>query len=79
MVESRAHQRLLVRRPQRKIGRQGLLVKKTAIIAAHALVGWALCGATMALALAFTSESGALVLHAIAAPVFFAIISSVLS
>ncbi len=52
-------------------------MKKTAIVAAHALVGWALCGATMALALAFTSESSALVLHAIAAPIFFAIISYV--
>lgn len=52
-------------------------MKKTAIIAAHALVGWALCGATMALALAFTFESTALVLHAIAAPIFFSIISFV--
>lgn len=52
-------------------------MKKTATIAAHALVGWALCGATMALALAFISESAALVLHAIAAPIFFAMISFV--
>lgn len=50
-------------------------MKKTAIILAHALVGWALCGATMKLGLALASENTALTLHAVVAPVFFALIS----
>jgi hypothetical protein len=45
------------------------------IILVHALVGWALCGATMGIGMATTSLKNALIIHAIAAPVFFAIIS----
>ena len=45
--------------------------KTNAIILAHAMVGWALCGATMGLGLAFTNLSTALVVHLVAAPVFF--------
>jgi hypothetical protein len=47
------------------------------IILAHALVGWALCGATMGIGMATMSLDNALIVHAIAAPIFFAIISLV--
>jgi hypothetical protein len=42
----------------------------------HAFVGWALCGATMALLLATTSLGTALLVHAVAAPVIFVFISA---
>ncbi len=45
--------------------------KTAAIIFAHAVVGWALCGATMGFGLAFTSLSTALAVHLVAASVFF--------
>ena len=45
--------------------------KTAAIIFAHAIVGWALCGATIGLGLAFTTLSTVLVVHLVAAPVFF--------
>lgn len=44
---------------------------------AHALVGWALCGATMGIGLAKTSLDRALVIHAVAAPIIFGLISAV--
>ncbi len=46
-----------------------------AITIAHALVGWALCGATMSIALAKTTLERALVIHAAAAPVIFGVIT----
>jgi hypothetical protein len=51
--------------------------KQITIILAHAFVGWILCAATMGIGMAFTSLKNALVVHAIAAPVFFAIVASV--
>ncbi len=50
---------------------------KTAILLAHAFVGWALCGATMGIGMAITTLNNALIVHAIAAPIFFACISLV--
>ena len=50
-------------------------IKKPAIILAHALVGWALCAATMGIGMAVTSQANALVIHAVAAPIFFATLS----
>jgi hypothetical protein len=47
------------------------------IILVHALVGWAHCGATMGIGMATMSLDSALIVHAIAAPIFFAIISLV--
>lgn len=44
---------------------------------AHALVGWALCGATMGIGMAKTTLRRALVIHAVAAPIIFAIVSVV--
>lgn len=48
-----------------------------AIILAHAVVGWGLCGATMGIGLATTSLRRALVIHGVAAPVIFALVAAV--
>ncbi len=48
---------------------------KLVIILGHALIGWALCAATMAIGMAVTSLKNTLIIHAIAAPIFFAIVS----
>ncbi len=45
--------------------------KKLTIILMHALVGWALCAATMNIGMAVTSLENTLVAHAIGAPIFF--------
>ncbi len=50
---------------------------KVIIILAHALVGWALCDATIIIGFAVTSLDNALVVHAIAAPIIFAAVSLV--
>lgn len=42
---------------------------------AHGVVGWALCGATMGIGMATTSLANALVIHAAAAPVIFAVLA----
>jgi hypothetical protein len=52
-------------------------LKKITIILGHALIGWALCGATMGIGLATMTLEDALIVHALAAPVFFTIISLV--
>jgi hypothetical protein len=44
-------------------------------ILAHAVIGWGLCGAVMGIGIAVTTLGNALIIHAIAAPVIFAIIS----
>jgi len=41
-----------------------------------AIIGWALCGATIAIGMAVTSVHNALIAHAIAAPVIFAVVSA---
>jgi hypothetical protein len=46
-------------------------------IVAHAVVGWALCGATMGLGRKLSSLHNALIAHAIAAPIVFAIVSAI--
>lgn len=48
-----------------------------AIIIAHALVGWALCGAIMGIGLVKTTLKRALTIHAAAAPVIFGAVSYV--
>ena len=47
------------------------------IILIHAFIGWTLCAATMGIGMAVTSVNNALIIHAIAAPIFFAIVSQV--
>jgi hypothetical protein len=51
--------------------------RKIAIILTYAFVGWALCAATMGIGMAVTSLDNTLVIHAIGAPIFFAIVSLV--
>ena len=46
---------------------------KAAIILAHAFVAWAICGAIVGIGMAVTTEFNALVAHAVAAPLFFAL------
>jgi len=48
---------------------------RAAVLCAHALLGWALCGVTIAVGRAFTTLPRALLYHAVAAPVFFAAIA----
>jgi hypothetical protein len=45
---------------------------RAATIAAFAIVGWAVCAAAIGIGFALMSERGALVLHAIVAPIAFA-------
>ncbi len=52
-----------------------LLTRKTLIFLIHAFIGWALCGATMMIGLAVTSENNAILIHLVAAPIFFSIIT----
>ena len=51
--------------------------RKLAVIFAHAFVGWALCAATMGIGMAITSLENTLIVHAIGAPIFFAVVSLV--
>ena len=51
---------------------KGLSARQLTILILHGLVGWALCAAVMGIGMAVTSIQVALVVHAIAAPVFFA-------
>ena len=51
--------------------------QKTAVILLHAFVGWILCAATMGIGMTVTSLENALIIHAMAAPIFFAGISLV--
>ena len=48
---------------------------KIAILLAHAFVGWLLCAATMGIGMALMPIGTALIVHAIAAPIFFTILS----
>jgi hypothetical protein len=54
-----------------------MTTSKIVILLAHAFLGWALCFATIGIGMAVTSPQIALIVHAIAAPVFFAGISLV--
>ena len=53
--------------------------KKIIIILAHAFVGWILCAATMGIGMSVTTMNNTLIIHAIAAPIFFAGVSLVYS
>jgi len=50
-------------------------MKKTVTLLIHAFAGWVLCAATMGIGMAVTSIENTLIIHAIAAPLFFAAIS----
>ncbi len=47
------------------------------LIIIHALVGWALCGATIGIGRKVTTLRNALIVHAVAAPVIFAAVAAV--
>lgn len=47
------------------------------VLAIHAAVGWALCGAAMGIGLKVTTLRNALIAHAIAAPIIFVAVSFV--
>ncbi len=49
--------------------------KKIAIILLLAFVGWALCAAVMGIGMATTTQQTALIIHAIAAPIIFTVVS----
>jgi hypothetical protein len=49
--------------------------KKLITLLVHALIGWALCAATMGIGMATTSLQNTLIIHAIGAPIFFTIVS----
>jgi len=48
---------------------------KIAILLAHAFIGWVLCAATIYIGKSVTSMQTTLIIHAIAAPIYFAILS----
>jgi hypothetical protein len=52
-----------------------LTLKGLFIILVFAFIGWALCGATMGIGMAFTSEGNVLIIHAAAAPIIFGTLS----
>ena len=52
-------------------------IKKLVVILAHALIGWALCGAIIWIGMAVTSMENTLIIHAIGAPVIFGAIASI--
>lgn len=49
---------------------------KLLIVAIYAFIGWTLCGAVMFIGMAVTTEFITLIIHAIAAPIIFAVVSS---
>ena len=53
-----------------------LTLRHSVIVAAHAIVGWALCAATMGLGIAATGLHSALIIHAVAAPIIFTNVSA---
>lgn len=50
-------------------------LKEIVILLGHAAVGWALCAASIGIGMATTSLLNALIIHAAAAPIFFAGVS----
>ncbi|MFH0992593.1 MAG: hypothetical protein V1799_21560 [bacterium] len=50
------------------------LSRSTSLII-HAFIGWALCAATMGVGMATTSLQNALIIHAVAAPIIFILVS----
>jgi hypothetical protein len=50
---------------------------KILIVGAHGLVGWALCAITMSIGMAMLPMQTALVVHVVAAPIFFKLVSLV--
>lgn len=51
--------------------------KSWIVLLLHALVGWALCFATIGIGMALTSLQMALIIHAVGAPIFFWAVSQI--
>lgn len=51
------------------------MLGKAIVIVVHAAAGWALCGATLGLGLAYGSETVAFWVHGVMAPVYFAAVT----
>jgi hypothetical protein len=51
--------------------------KSAAVAATYGLMGWVLCGATMSVGMKMTTLQVALILHALAAPIIFTVLSLV--
>jgi hypothetical protein len=51
--------------------------RHTLILLTHALAGWALCAASIGIGMATTSVTNALIIHAMAAPIVFAMVTLV--
>ena len=54
-----------------------MTLRKLITILVHAFIGWALCAATIGIGMAMTSLENTLIIHAIGAPIFFAVLSLV--
>lgn len=52
-----------------------MVLKQLLVVLAHGFVGWALCAATMFVGMITTTMENTLILHAIRAPLFFALLS----
>ena len=52
-----------------------MTIKKLAIILFHAFIGWVLCAATIYVGRSVTSMQTTLIIHVIAAPIYFVILS----
>ena len=50
-------------------------LRKILIILAHAFAGWFLCAATMGIGMAVTTAQTTLIVHAVGAPLYFALVS----
>jgi hypothetical protein len=51
------------------------MLKKIAVLLIHGLIGWGLCGATIGIGRNVTTMDNTLIIHAIAAPVIFGLLS----
>jgi hypothetical protein len=50
-------------------------IRKVGVLLGFALAGWALCDATMVIGMSVTTMNNILIIHAIAAPIYFAVLS----
>jgi hypothetical protein len=53
----------------------GMNIKKAAVIFAHAIVGWGLCGAIIGIGRNITTMDNTLIIHAIGVPIIFGLLS----
>ncbi len=53
----------------------GLTAKQIVIVLLFAFTGWAACGATIGIGMAVTNLRTALIMHVIAAPIYFVLVS----